>query len=97
MGIKIMSTDLNKSFAAVDALGARAEYLDATGFAECSLDDDEATWAIWQAANAWANATDQWVRSEYFHATRRYRVHVIAAYDYEAASSVRAGWRSPLV
>jgi hypothetical protein len=81
-----MSNDLNTAFAAVDALGARAVYLDCAGFAECSLDDDDACWAIFEAANAWAVATDQYVRSEY--TARLYRVHVVA---------VVAGWHSPLV
>lgn len=87
-------SNLNNAFAAVDALGARALYLDCTGFAECSLDDDSACWAIWQAANEWAVATDQYVQSVYFRATRRYRVNVLPA---SAFAAVHAGWYSPLV
>jgi hypothetical protein len=78
-----MNTDLNATFAAVDALGERATYLDCrTAFAECALHDGEACWAIFNAANAWAVATDTFVRVEYDRAT--YRVHL-------------AYWFSPLV
>jgi hypothetical protein len=82
-----MNTDLNATFAAVDALGTRATYLDCrTAFAECSKHDDEACWAIFEAANAWAVATDTFVKAEYDLET--YRVHLMPLVP---------RWFSPLV